>query len=75
VEVDPYGFIARHQAMVVRGLDPHALAARIAAVLRTNPLTKGPMAEATVDRFVRTYSFNDARDNLKRLQELPHDLD
>jgi hypothetical protein len=32
------------------------------------------MAEAVVDRFVHSYSWNNARDNLKRLQQLPLDV-
>ncbi len=59
--------------MYAAGIDPHILASQIAAVLRTHPLTKHAMAEAVVDRFVRSTGWNEARDNLKRLQELPTD--
>lgn len=74
VEIDPYGFIGRYQAMnAPAGSDPHALAAEIAAILRTHPLTKAAMAEAVVDRFVRSTGWNDARDNLNRLRRVPRD--
>jgi hypothetical protein len=75
VDVNPYGFIGRYQAMDARaGKDPHALAREIADVLRTDLRTRSAMAEVTVDRFVHSYSYDNARANLERLQSLAPDL-
>ena len=75
VDVNPYGFIGRYQAMDARaGKDPHALAREIAGVLRTDLRTRSAMAEVTVDRFVHSYSYDNARANLERLQSLAPDL-
>jgi TIR domain len=74
VEIVPYGFMGRYQAMkAASGIDRKVLAAEIADALRNHVSTKAAMAEATVDRFVRSYSFDDARANLERLQRLPTD--
>jgi hypothetical protein len=74
VEIDPYGFMARYQAMKApSGIDWSVLAAQIADALRDHPSTKAAMTEATVDRFVRSHSYNDARANLRRLQALALD--
>jgi hypothetical protein len=70
VDVNPYGFIGRYQAMHAAGKDPHGLAKEIASVLHSDPLTRFAMAEVVVDRFVHSYSYDDARANLKRLQTL-----
>jgi hypothetical protein len=74
VGLDPYGFIGRYQAMNAANIEPPALAEQIAAVLRTHPRTKRAMAEAVIDRFVNSHSWNNARDNLKRLEQLPGDV-
>lgn len=74
VDIDPYGFIWRIQAMPARNIDPKVLADRIATALRVNPGTKAAMAEATVDRFVHSYSYANARDNFARLQQIPRDV-
>jgi TIR domain len=54
VEVDPYGFMGRYQAMNAGGLDRDLLARQIADVLIANPLTRNAMAEAVVDDFAHT---------------------
>lgn len=71
VGVDPYGFIGKIQAVNGFNADPHVLAGQIAAILKTHPATRQRMAEAVVDRFAHSYSWNDARANLKRIEELP----
>ena len=73
VDQDPYGFIGHYQAMNAN-IDTGVLARQIAAVLRTHGLTKRPMAEAVVDRFVHSDGWNSARENLNRLKELPADV-
>lgn len=73
VDIDPYGFIGRIQAMPARGIDAHVLADRIATALRAHPSTRATMAEVTVGRFVKSYSYDDARANYQRIQQLPAD--
>jgi TIR domain-containing protein len=75
VDVNPYGFIARYQAMDARaGKDPHVLAREIAEVLRADPRTRSAMAEVAVDRFVHSYSYASARMNFEHLQGIAPDL-
>ena len=71
---DPYGFIGRYQALTDSGLGADTLAAQLAGILQTHPLTKQAMAEAVVDRFAKSQSWNDARANLKRLEQLPREV-
>jgi hypothetical protein len=73
VDINPYGFMAPIQAMPAKGVDPKVLAGRIADALRVHPSTKAAMAECVVDRFVQSYSFDNARDNFARLQQVPAD--
>jgi hypothetical protein len=69
VDLNPYGFIGKYQAMPAGG-DSHQLADRIASALHRNSLTKQAMAEAVVDKFARSSSYSSTRDNFKRLQQL-----
>jgi hypothetical protein len=73
VDIDPYGFIGRVQAMPAKGVDPKILAGRIADTLQTHSKTKAAMAEAVVNMFVRSTSFADARGNFARLRKVPPD--
>lgn len=73
VDINPYGFAGRFQAMPANGVDPHELATRVADVLRIHPGSKAAMAEAVVDRFVTSYSYDNARDNFARLRQVPAD--
>ena len=73
VDINPYGFAGRIQAMPAKGVDPHLLAGRIADTLRVHPNTKAAMAEAVINRFVHSDSFDDARDNFARLRQVPAD--
>jgi TIR domain-containing protein len=71
VGINPYGFIGRIQAMPADGIDLGVLAMLIAEALGRHPRTRAAMAEAVVDRFVRSYSFDNARENFARLQKVP----
>jgi hypothetical protein len=74
LDVNPYGFIGRYQAMHAAGKDPNDLASEIANVLHADPLTRDAMAEVVVDRFVHSHSYDNARANLKRLESLAADV-
>jgi TIR domain len=71
VDINPYGFIGRIQAMPATGIDLGVLARLIAEALGRHPRTRAAMAEAVVDRFVHSYSFDNARENFARLQKVP----
>jgi hypothetical protein len=73
VDINPYGFIGRIQAMPASGVEPRMLADRIAAALRVNPRTKVAMAEAVAERFVQAYSYDNARDEFAKVQQVPGD--
>jgi TIR domain len=71
---DPYGFISKYQAVQGKGVDPLYLAMELAGILRSHRLTKHIMANAAVDRFVHSEGWNEARENLKLIQQLPRDV-
>jgi TIR domain len=74
VSIDPYGLIGRYQAIRGGGLEPTALAGQVVTTLSTNSRTRQLMAEVTVDRLYHSYSYNNARDNLKRIERIPREL-
>jgi hypothetical protein len=73
IDRDPYGFIGKYQAVNGAGKDIHKLAEEIANVVVAHPLTAKRMAAATVRTFANSYSFDNARANLLRLQQIPRD--
>jgi hypothetical protein len=74
VDVDPYGFIGKYQAIQGKQADPSFLAMELARILRTHSLTKRAMANAIVDRFVHSNQWNEARENFNLIQQLPKDV-
>jgi hypothetical protein len=71
VGVDPYGLIGKYQAVQGANRDASSLAAELVETFRRHELTRAVMAEAIVDRFYHSYSFNNARANLKLIQTIP----
>jgi hypothetical protein len=71
VGLDPYGFIGKYQALNGIGKPPIALADEIAGVVTAHPLTASKMVVPTVTTFANSYSFDNARANLERLQHIP----
>ena len=67
---DPYGFIGRFQAFNGNGKTAGALALEIFDVLRQHKQTQRRMAEVLVSRFESSYSFQNAKGNMKLLEEL-----
>ena len=61
IPLDPYGFIARYQALTPRDDKPATIAAGIAKILSSNTLTAPKMGPAIVRRFEDSMSFADAK--------------
>lgn len=68
--VDPYGFIARYQGFNGRNRTPDEIAAGIVEILVGRDLTAAQMAEALVAHFERSESFEEAKRNVKLLQQV-----
>lgn len=69
--VDPYGFIARYQALTP-GRKPSAeeIASGLFAILASHALTCDRMADALIDEFVAATSFNDALQKKEMLDDV-----
>lgn len=67
---DPYGFIGRFQAFNGNGKTVENLAKEIFDVLRQHKQTKRRMAEVLVAQFESSDSFQNAKDNMRLLEEL-----
>lgn len=68
-ELDPYGFIGRHQGIAGRGKKIREVARSVFEVLVKNPRTHDRMAEVLARRFATSGSWAMARDNLCLLEE------
>ena len=68
----PYGFIGRFQAITGIGENPTRLARRLSEILRQHPQTQRRMAEAAVDYFAESPSFDEAKRRMSLLQELEY---
>jgi hypothetical protein len=73
VDLDPYGFIGKYQALQGAEKAPHELAEGIADILVSHSLTASRMAAPAVRRFAAAYSFDNARKNLARIQRIPEE--
>ncbi|WP_421718146.1 toll/interleukin-1 receptor domain-containing protein [Algiphilus sp.] len=67
---DPYGFIGRFQAFNGHGKSTDQLAKEIFDALRTRKETQERMSEIVVSRFENSYSFQNAKENVKLVEEL-----
>jgi len=65
--IDPYGFIGRYQGIQGRGKLPKDLAKETLVVLSSSDKTKRRMAEALVEMFISSRSYQAARNNAKKL--------
>lgn len=70
VSLNPYGFIAKYQALNGEGKTPVQLAADVLDVLISHELTASRMAVPTIKAFVDSFSYDNARTNLARLQKV-----
>jgi hypothetical protein len=69
-EIDPYGFMAKHQAIKANIKDLQQLANDVFHVLLKNSRTKNFMLEALIYKFVNSISFLDAMANMALLEEV-----
>ncbi|MGA2070749.1 MAG: toll/interleukin-1 receptor domain-containing protein [Sedimentisphaerales bacterium] len=65
--IDPYGFIAKHQAL--EGKDSEQTAKEIFNILAKHKLTKERMSQIVVNKFLSSGSFQDAKDNMTLLEQ------
>lgn len=72
---DPHGFISKFQALPgdTSQLASHNLAGAIFEVLVASPKTAAKLAPAIAQRYSEARSYDDARANLTRLQQIPAD--
>ena len=68
----PYGFIGKFQAITGTGGNPTRLARRLFEILRQHPQTQRRMAEAVVDYFAESPSFDEAKRRMALLEELEY---
>ncbi len=67
----PYGFLGRHQALLVKGKDEEGLALAVFELLARKEPSRDAMARAIVDRWTHTSSWDDARENYGFLKMVP----
>ncbi len=69
--IDPYGFIARYQALAGHGVSPQQLAIKLCEVLFTQTSTAGKMTAPVVSAFAGAHSFADAKQKMDFLERAP----
>ncbi len=67
---DPHGFIGKHQAVLVQGMDAPLLAERIVEVLLQHSLSSDRMAEALVDRLAGSTSWDSSKRTIAMLEKV-----
>jgi len=75
--MDPYGFVARHQAIKGQISNPSGMANDIFHALLSNQQTQRQMREALVTKFETSWSFQEAKNNMAILEDaksFPSDL-
>jgi hypothetical protein len=70
--LDPYGFLAREQAIQGDGVEEAKLARMIFAVFVKNKQTRKRMAESLVHRFESSGTFQEAKDNFALLERVEY---
>jgi TIR domain-containing protein len=71
VGLNPYGFLARYQAIHATHRAPGELADTVFDLLSREPRTAGSMIESVVTAYEQTQSFDEARWNFNLLQRVP----
>jgi hypothetical protein len=70
IDINPYGFASRYQALPGKGRTPEVLAHGIFDTLVAHDLTSAQMASAVVSRFEGSRSYDSARANSKLLADV-----
>lgn len=68
-DLDPYGFIAKHQALQGEEKNTDQIAREIFQILASHDLTKERMSHAAVEKFLKSSSFQAAKDNMTLLEQ------
>lgn len=68
--IDPYGFISRYQAHQGKDKDPVKLAFEIFSILISHDLTSEKLSDSLVYQFENSYSFANAKRNVKLLDKI-----
>jgi len=66
--LDPYGFIGKYQALQGKGVEDGEIARKIFEILAKHTATQKGMAEALVSEFQNSHSFQNANENMTRLE-------
>jgi TIR domain len=70
--VDPYGFLAREQAIQGKGVHADTLAQSVFSVFLKNKQTRKRLTESVVQRFIASDSFFNAKDNFTLLEKIEY---
>lgn len=70
LELDPYGFISKYQALQGKKKEPSELADEIFDILLSHDLTSSKMAESIVRQFENSDSFLEAKSNIELLEKI-----
>ncbi len=70
--IDPYGFIGKLQGIQGKGKMPNELAEEISHLLASAEKTKKKIAEALVEMFVNSSSYQNAQDNAQKLKMITY---
>jgi hypothetical protein len=73
--LDPYGFIAKYQAILGERKTHEQLATEIKDILKTNEITQKRLAQAVVYKFCKSDSFQQSKDNFRLLREFEQLID
>lgn len=72
VDADPYGFIGKYQGLKWIGKNTEQIATGIEKILMKNPKTSSRMIEVLVGKFENSDTFQQAKNNISRLEKLEH---
>ncbi len=71
IDVMPYGFMSKFQAMKAKGVASQALSRRITQWLSSTPTAQAPMTAGLVNAFADSASYDSTRRLLAMLQRMP----
>lgn len=72
MDCDPYGFMGKYQAVNGRNRTAQDIAADVFRVLIAKEQSRERMARATVEMFMASNSFQEAKDNVSRLEQIQY---
>jgi hypothetical protein len=69
IDLDPYGFIGKYQALQGRGRAPEQVALGIFEILTTKPIIGEKLTEGLVEKFIHSESWATAKYNMSLLEK------